>query len=155
MPTQKAVRRGQSNQYDTEVIIKWLIAREVGKFDLAEMDKEKLRVMKLQGDKLDLEVEQLKGNLIESEEVELFLASILLNFRAKILGIAPRLAVQLVGKKAPEIEGLLKACHHEALAELAKLPLYGDDNLPDADNLPRPEVKAKKHKAKRSTRKGA
>lgn len=90
------------------------------KTDTIDIRSERGRLVKAQADKTELEVEALRGTLIATEEVELLWSNLVLNFRGRILGIASKLAVQLVGKKTSEIEKILKNAHVEALIELSE-----------------------------------
>lgn len=112
--------RGASNFYDTEEVVKWMVARGAGRKSGSDLEGERVRLTKSQADKTELEVEVLRGNLIATEEVELLWSNLVLNFRGRILGIASKLAVQLVGKKTSEIEKILKNAHVEALIELSE-----------------------------------
>lgn len=59
--------RGESNRYDTDKVIAWWIAREVGKVQ-AESPKD--RLARLQADKVELEIAKDLGQLVAVEDIE-------------------------------------------------------------------------------------
>ncbi|WP_025041019.1 terminase small subunit [Nitrosospira briensis] len=67
LPVVYSGERGESNQYDTEQVIAWMIAREVAKF---QVESQKDRLSRLQGDKVELEIAEKRGLLIPVGEIE-------------------------------------------------------------------------------------
>lgn len=66
LPVQYSGERGESNQYDTEQVISWMIARSVGKV-LSETQKD--RLARLQGDKVEIEIAEKMAKLIPVEQI--------------------------------------------------------------------------------------
>jgi hypothetical protein len=67
MPMLSQGDRGEENQYDTEAVIKWLVARESGK-DKVEGEKE--RLTRLQADQIELDMRIKLRDLVPVAEVE-------------------------------------------------------------------------------------
>lgn len=119
LPIKKNGLRGQSNDYDTATVIEWLIKR-ASDTD-AEMERARIRLTSAQADKTELEVEELRGNLISLDNMKYLWANVLGTFRARILSMPTRLTPQISTMKDPKkIEKLLKDSLHEALNELAE-----------------------------------
>lgn len=59
--------RGSSNQYDTGAVITWRIAREVNG---AKQESPKDRLDRLRGDQVELELSQLRRELVNIAEIE-------------------------------------------------------------------------------------
>lgn len=78
------------------------------------------RLTAARADKVELEVQAKKGELIAVKEVEKKWAAMLIAFRGKMLTIPTALAPELSGMDSPaEIEALLRRSIHEALNELS------------------------------------
>jgi phage terminase Nu1 subunit (DNA packaging protein) len=67
LPVVYSGERGESNQYDTEQVIAWMIAREIAKI---QAESQKDRLARLQGDKVELEIAEKRGQLIPVEQIE-------------------------------------------------------------------------------------
>lgn len=67
LPVAYSGERGESNQYDTEQVIAWMIGREVSK---VQGESQKDRLARLQGDKVELEIAEKRGLLVPAEEIE-------------------------------------------------------------------------------------
>lgn len=74
MPIEERGDRGEANVYDTEAVIKWLIARESGR---GRAESEKERLTRLQADEIELNMEakrvqmaQTRGDLVNVVEFE-------------------------------------------------------------------------------------
>ncbi|MAR56943.1 MAG: hypothetical protein CMM93_07145 [Rickettsiales bacterium] len=118
MPIKKNGARGQSNTYDTEHVIDWMIKR-ASDTD-SEMERARIRLTSAQADKTELEVEELRGNLITLDNMKGLWANVLATFRSRILSIPNRLTPQLAAVRDPKkIDVLLKDALYEALNELA------------------------------------
>ena len=81
--------------------------------------QERAKLTKLQAEKVTLELEQQRGNLIPAEMVILGWQGLLANARAKLLALPPKVAAQAVGADYVEIEQLFRGVIYEALDELA------------------------------------
>lgn len=67
MPIEERGDRGEANVYDTEVVIRWWVAREAGK-DRAESERE--RLTRLQADQIELDMAMKRRTLVAVDEVE-------------------------------------------------------------------------------------
>ena len=67
MPALTRGERGQENQYDTAAVIEWYAARAVAKGD---REDQKERLSRLQGDKIEMELAEARGELIPAAQVE-------------------------------------------------------------------------------------
>ncbi len=86
---------------------------------------ENIRVKKLTADKLQLEVDLLKGNLIPRSIVDEQINNIILSARAKLLILPTRLAkVAINAKSLKEIENAAQTIIYESLSELSNAEPY-------------------------------
>jgi phage terminase Nu1 subunit (DNA packaging protein) len=91
-----------------------------GDINSTDFGTENIRVKKLTADKLQLEVDVLKGNLVPRELIEDELANIILTARAKLLGLPSRLAkIAIASESLREIEVAAKNIVYEVLEELS------------------------------------
>jgi terminase small subunit / prophage DNA-packing protein len=119
MPIKKAGERGQSNTYDTEKVIDWLLKRASD--SEGEMEKAKLRLIMAQAEMEELKVKEKKEELISLEKMKYLWANVLGSFRSRVLSIPTRLTPQIMIHKDPKkIERLIKDALYEALNELAE-----------------------------------
>ena len=126
MPIKLAGKRGTSNQYDTEDVIKWLVSREIEKLTVTDdgqvfdLDAERSRLTHHQANKTALEEKTLKGELIPAEEVFSKWEKMVSGFRAKMLSMPTKTSHLLVNvQEFDEIESILKSHIYEALKELS------------------------------------
>jgi len=84
--------------------------------------KENARHKKLQADKLQLEIDEHKGKLIDMDAVIESTSKMVLAFRAKLLSIPTKGAPRLKGcSTLPQIRSELEDLIHDALTELSEL----------------------------------
>ena len=69
LPISYRAKRGYSNQYDTAVVIAWIIEHKVGK---VRDETPKDRLTRLQGDKIELEITEKLSNLVPVSEIKPF-----------------------------------------------------------------------------------
>src|SRR5258706_14361418 len=67
MPVVRSGENGQEDQYDTAQVIDWMLAREAAKY---KQEGEKDRLARLQGDKIELELAELRGEMIPASKIE-------------------------------------------------------------------------------------
>ena len=67
LPIAYRAERGLSHQYDTAKVIAWMIQRKVKK---VEDETQKDRLTRLQGDKIEIEIEEKLSNLIPVDEIK-------------------------------------------------------------------------------------
>lgn len=60
--------RGEENEYDTEVVVDWLVQRALARAGKTESQRD--REARLRGDKLELELAQLNGSLVAADQVD-------------------------------------------------------------------------------------
>lgn len=109
--------RGRQWVFDVNQVQDWLDGREAEDLNLTE---ERARLARSQRRRIDLEVAQLEGRLIPAKEVEATWSDLVVNFRARLLGIPTRLAPQLVTMDdRRQIEEVLRTVIYESLKELA------------------------------------
>ena len=82
---------------------------------------QKLRLLKAQADKAELEVAILEGKYLAISEIELTWSNLLLAFRSKMLGLPNNLARQIIalGGDFAAVSNLLEKEMHAALLELS------------------------------------
>lgn len=137
MPIKKNGARGQSNTYDTEQVIEWLLKR-ASDTD-SEMERARTRLTSAQADKTELEVEQLRGNLISLDNMKSLWGNVLGAFRARILSIPSRLTPQIATIRDPKkIDKLIKDALHDALNELSN---HDPENPPQSKSRRKGSVK--------------
>ena len=119
MPIEKTGTRGQSNTYDTEKVIAWLVKRATDTD--GEMDRAKLRLTLAQARNAELDADQKEGSLISLDDMKALWGNVLAAFRARILSLPSRLTPQIAGLRDPKkIDKIMKDSLHEALNELAE-----------------------------------
>jgi len=90
------------------------------------LHQERTKLARLQAEKEDINLKRLKGELVPADAVVEHWETMLLAFRAKIMGISPRAAmVALNATTLQDIEDSLDDFLREALHELA------GDGMPD------------------------
>lgn len=120
MPFIRAQKRGQANEYDTVAVLAWKVARDQSDQPVTDYDTERTRKVKLEADKLALEVAEKRGDLIPAEQVESAVADMVAAFRARCLSIPSKLAGPLSAvDDTRETEAILTDALHEALQELS------------------------------------
>lgn len=119
MPIEKSGMRGQSNTYDTEKVIDWMIKRATDTD--GEMEKAKLRLTLAQARNAELDADEKEGSLISLENMKGLWGNVLAAFRARILSMPSRLTPLITTHRDPKkIEKILKDACTEALNELAE-----------------------------------
>ena len=109
-------KKGKQVFFDIDTLNTWLDNRTGGDLDYTQ---ERAKLTKLQAEKVTLELEQQRGNLIPMELVIEGWQGQIANCRAKLLALPPKVAAQAVGADYVEIEQLFKSVIYEALDELA------------------------------------
>ena len=133
MPIKVDGIRGSANQYDTVECIEWMIQREVkramgdGPNTEAEgwhdPDQELARLRHHQANKVALEEQQLRGKLLDAEEVQLAMGKLDAEVRSAMLSMPSRMAPTLIKlKTVTAIRQALKTDVLGALDALASAP---------------------------------
>ncbi len=120
------IPKPEKGKYDLVGCVRGYVAylqeRAFGKtMAVGDTHHERARLLKLQADKTELEVETIRGKLIPAEETEELWASLLATFRARMLAMPTR-AAHLVShlKEFYAIEHTLRDLVIDALTELAR-----------------------------------
>lgn len=120
-----------SGKYDLSGCItayKKYLQQQIGKnASPSNLNSEKLRLLKAQADKAELEVQILEDKYIAVTEVELKWASLLIAFRSKMLALPTTVARQLIAlnNDFSKIVNYLETEIHSALLELSKYEYEG------------------------------
>ena len=72
LPIVFRAERGLSHQYDTAKVIAWMIQRKLQK---VEDESPKDRLSRLQGDRVEIEIEEKLSNLVPASEIKPFWAA--------------------------------------------------------------------------------
>jgi len=125
LPVKLETENGLANQYDTADVIAWYVAREVAK---AKGESEKDRLSRLQGDKLELELATMRGQLIQADQIEPAWTGMVVAARQTLLAMSSRLA-QLVAPMddADSIQVLIDEEVQVALQQLSTYDESGAD----------------------------
>lgn len=123
MPAARVGGRATGNQYDTVLVIDWMLSRQAPIEQPTSMDEERLRKISLEADLLSLELEKENGKLVPAEEVAQGWARIVIAVRTALLSLPDRFQQMLTLADADrdlideEIRGVLEklADHGSAL----------------------------------------
>ncbi|CAG4883800.1 Phage terminase Nu1 subunit (DNA packaging protein) [Georgfuchsia toluolica] len=107
---------GVPSEYESADCIRWLVDREVRKVQ-AESPKD--RLLRLQGDALEMDLATQRGQLIPAAAVEPAMRSAIVTARERIRNEPARLATLMEGKDRGERENLLRALFDEVLEKLS------------------------------------
>lgn len=119
---ENAIVRVARDQYDLaesiQAYIKYMDSKRAEVLDKSIEDALYTRVRR---EKVELQVQVMKGELHRSEDVERVMNEMLGNFRGKLLSFPPKMASRVVGKTdVSEIRELLKSGINEAMTELTE-----------------------------------
>ncbi len=111
-------KKGRNVYISVAQAFNWYMERSTGKDGY---EKAKVRLLSAQAEKTELEVETMRGKLVEVEQVGMVWGKLVSAFRARILSMPSRLAPQLANnKKVKEIEQILNNTLYEALEEISR-----------------------------------
>jgi hypothetical protein len=119
-----------NSSYNLSLCVKaygqYLLEKQMIKTGTSDLATEKLRLLKAQAEKAELELEVLKDKYIEVSEVEFSWSNLVLVFRARMLAIPSKLVRPLAaaGSDFAKIERILEDEIYDALTELSK---HGDE----------------------------
>lgn len=119
--------RGQQNQYDTAVVIEWLIQRELEKRlgggeagEFYNYEAERARLTHHQANIAQMEEAVKRGQLIPADTVRHTWSQMIAKARAKLLAMPAKLALRLSAiSDVTQVQAELQTAQYEALAELA------------------------------------
>ncbi len=130
LPIESRGQNGQANQYDTEKVIGWLVAREVLK---VQNESQRDRLTRLQADKLEQELLIEKGQLVPVHEVQPIWKSRVLSAAAFLLSTHSRMAALL--DASPTVEEKRQVLRHEHSVFLSKLGTNGKEIQAELDAM--------------------
>jgi len=130
MPVQKIGERGEANQYDTEAVITWWLAREIKKI---APENQRERLARLQGDKLELDLSVERGVMVPVTEIEPTWHSRVFAAAAYMASRHSRLADIL--EATPGREAKRQVLKNEDAAFLTKLGVDGERMQGEVDEL--------------------
>ena len=110
-------KKGKQVVFNIDTLNTWLDTRSGGELDYTQ---ERAKLTRLQAEKVTLELEQQRGNLLPMELVIAAWQGHIANARAKMLALPPKAAAQAVGMESYlEVEQAITELIHEALDELS------------------------------------
>ncbi len=117
MPVALETAPGLENQYDSEAVHRWIIARKVAE---VAGDADKSRLNRLQGDKIELEIAEKRRELIPASEIEPAWVGMILAAREALLSVPDRIAPLLAHLDGVDaMRDLLSEQIEDALLKLA------------------------------------
>ena len=118
-PVAKRDDTGRIVAVDLQAMAQWRIDRAA----MSEgngLDFERTRLTKAQADKTELEVSELRGELVRAPVIGLHWQAMVAAMRAKLLSLPSKVAPQVAGPDSlSRTQELIQANVHEALAEIA------------------------------------
>lgn len=121
---------GVPSEYESEACITWLVEREVRKVQGGESARD--RVFRLQGDKLQAELDEMRGRLVPADAVEPRWRAAVLAAREMLLRERRRLVAALDGAADRHArESVIASAHETFLRKLATWR-HGDE-IEDGD----------------------
>ena len=105
--------------YDLLACCKAMVAHLKSERDPKELQAEKIRLTRAQADKAEIEIARMEGELIPLADAERVWCALVGAFRAKMLTVPYRAAVESAGKSEKEIERIVEDMVYEALTELS------------------------------------
>ena len=110
-------KTGKQVFFNLDDLNEWLNTRSGGELDYTQ---ERAKLTRLQAEKVTLELEQQRGNLLPMELVIAAWQGHIANARAKLLALPPKAASQVLGMESYlEVEQAIRDIICEALEELA------------------------------------
>ena len=112
---------GNSSRWLMWRVVEHLRTKAAGNKEL-DRTQEDARLKKAQADKLELQLAQLNGEIVKTDDVGEYIVGILMAFRSRMLALPKRLAPVLLGmKRTGDVQARIEADVNHALAELAGL----------------------------------
>ncbi len=119
-------KRGQSYQFDTGDVFRWLVEREIGKrlpagSESLDPQQERAALDNARRREVELRLREREGELIPAAVVEESWLKMIAVFRAKLLVLPNKLSPLLAAEyDAAKVSGLLESALHEAMAALSE-----------------------------------
>lgn len=121
------IRKGRGragSDYETSEVIAWINRRNldnlIGNDDLIDLEEAKRRKMAAEAALAEVELEKMRGTLVEMETIEKTWTELVANCRAKLLSIPAKTSPEVfAAENLTEVKAVLKGAILEALNELA------------------------------------
>ena len=110
---------GRTCFYDAREAIRHLLFGKDGETVL-DLTKERAKLTRVQTEKTELEVEKMKGEMVDAREVESAYVRLAHNCKTKILTVPNRIALELEMKAAPFIANRMAETLREVLDEFSE-----------------------------------
>jgi phage terminase Nu1 subunit (DNA packaging protein) len=112
-------REGTADLYDSALALAVIFADPTRKDDL-DLTAERARLASAQATKTELEVAELRGEMVRREEITAHWAAMISAMRAKLLSLPSKMATRVAAPgKTLETEVLLRDQVHQALEEIS------------------------------------
>lgn len=114
-------RLGHIASLDLGAMTRWRLARDGDENgDGHGLDRERTRLTKAQADKTELEVAELRAELVRVPLVETHWQAMIAAMRARLVGLPSKIAPQVAGPDdLTRVQDMIQAGVYEALAEIA------------------------------------
>ena len=134
LPVLQRGKRGTQHRYDPQAVCRWWRDREIARLiddgdtgERLDLEQERALLARAQRHRVELEVEQLRANLIPRDLSVATWQALVASARAKLLSMPTKVAHAVVAAtELAEAEGIVRSHVYEALNELAS------DGLPDS-----------------------
>ncbi len=111
-------KKGVPSKYDTVAVINWVYQDNDDGLDLQQ---EKAKLAKMQTEKAAIQIAEMKGELVDAEEVKESWITMITACRAKLLALPTKIAGDVFGVNTQaEIQAIIKREIYQALTELSK-----------------------------------
>jgi len=125
--------------YATRDIVKYYRNLAQGQGSMSLID-ERTKLTHRQSEKLGLELQNMKGDLVHIESVEKVVEVAILGFKARLLSMPAKLAPVVIGLTAPEVQEVISKAVIDVLEELsqidyAELKRRKEDMAPDKKDV--------------------
>lgn len=107
MPIKVTGHRGQSNQYDTEDVIEWMMTQRVQQVIVGpdgesyDLKTEEARLKKHQADKAEIDAGIARGKVIDADDVQDILNEVAVIYRSQLDSLGGRLADEFASLTDP------------------------------------------------------
>lgn len=117
--TLEVVKDGRAHKYESRELVPLLFGVSAADGEKLDLSQERARLAKLQDDKADLELKEMRGELLRKGDVVAEVSEAIANCRAKLLNIpAKAAALAVAAQSVPEAQQVLHTLVCEALDEL-------------------------------------
>lgn len=116
LPVASRGRPGVPSEYESRDCIDWFVQRALARVN-AEQPRD--RLVRLQGDDLEIELAIKRGTLVAPSEIEPKLRAAIISAREQLLGLRTSVVPALVGKTVREMQDELERAHEDFLRRLS------------------------------------